>query len=260
MTVSRIRSLRAAAAFVDRVGIAVLFPADASVLPSLWQAVTGTRELTVFTTDERGKNVLTPELDRVWALQSRLAETRLACVGKHLHSRIVLLSPAVLPLLYAQTGRQGCPDDFRQLGAYSRLETELAEALFEEGPRTARHLRRLVGVRSATATKRALEALQRSLVVTQTGEVEQDRSWAAAAFDLVARRYADRLETLTDSATARLKLAALILRTAGELSAADLCAAVRISRSDASSALDALVDQGRARRRQESRFVLWTPV
>ena len=117
----------------------------------------------------------------------------------------------------------------------------------------------MVGVRDASATKRALEALQRSLVVTQTGEVEQDRGWAAAAFDLVARRYADRLGTLPDPETARLKLGALILRTAGELSAADLCAAIRISRSDASSALDALVDQGRARRRQVSRFVLWTP-
>ena len=42
-----VRSLAAAAAFVDRVGIALVFPKNDIVLPSLYGAVAGTERLVV---------------------------------------------------------------------------------------------------------------------------------------------------------------------------------------------------------------------
>lgn len=256
----RIRSLRAATAFVDRTGIALVFPSDDLVLPSLWEAVVGTTALTVFRTDEQGKRVLTDELDRVWSLKDRLGEERLACVGKHVRGRLALVSLELLPALYALTGRPGHPDDFRAPGLLSPLELELAEALLAAGPQTGPELRRLVGVFDAKGTKRALEGLQRLLVVTQAGEAEQEHGWGASIFDLVARRYRERLGRLPTAEDARTELAAAVLRSAGEVSAADVAAVLGVSRGEAAAALDRLAGERRARRREEEDFILWTSV
>lgn len=254
------RSLRAATAFVDRAGIALVFPSDDVVLPSLWEAVTGTWELTVFRSDEEGRRVFTPELERIWSWKDRIAGERLACVGKHIRGRLALVSLLVLPALYALTGRRGRPDDFREPGLLSPLELELAEALLDAGPRTAPQLRRLVGVRDARGTKRALEVLQRLLVVTQAGEAEQGQGWAAAIFDLVARRHRERLRRLPAPDRARAELATAVLRSGGELSAPDLGAIFGFSRGEAAAVLEGLAREGRARRRDEAGVALYVSV
>jgi hypothetical protein len=67
---------------VNCAGIALVFPEDEVILPALWEAVVGDSELTVFLTNQEGRRVLTPELERVWILKNKLAENGLACVGK----------------------------------------------------------------------------------------------------------------------------------------------------------------------------------
>jgi hypothetical protein len=261
-TVSRtnVRSLRGAAGFVNRAGIALVFPEDEVILPALWEAVVGDSELTVFTTNQEGRRVLTPELERVWTLKNKLAENRLACVGKHVRRRLALISLQALPALYALTGRSGLPEDFREPGLFSSLELDLAEALLELGARTAPDLRRVLGLRDAKETKRALENLQRQLVATQVGDRDQPQGWAAAVFDIASRRYRESLRRLPDRDRALADLAEMLLRHAGQLSAAEAAAALGCSRADARQALDRIVDLGRAERHLHDDIVLWVGI
>lgn len=253
-----LRSLRSAAAFVDRAGIALVFPSADLALPSLWEAATGTREVTVFSEHE-GQRALTPELEHVWQLKDGLAAESLACVGKHVRNRLAAVSLDLLPSLYALTGRAGRPDDFRESGLLSPLERDLAEALLEAGPQTGPALRRLLGLRDAAKPKRALESLQRLLVVTQAGEADQEQGWAAAVFDITARRYRDPLRRLPGRDDANAAVAGAVLRAAGELSAADLGAILGVRRREAADILSQLENEGRARRRDDSAVALWSP-
>ena len=109
-----VRSLAAAAEFVRRVGIALVFPKPDIVLPSLYAAVAGPGP--VRWTDERedGKLELTPELARVWRWKDELAAEGQVCAGKHVRGWPSLISLESLPSLYSLTGRRGRVHDFRQ--------------------------------------------------------------------------------------------------------------------------------------------------
>jgi hypothetical protein len=251
----RVRSARGAAAFIDRVGIALVFPSRDLVAPSLWEAVTGTPEVTVFRVEPSGRKVLTEELSHVWELKNELAAQGAACVGKHLRGRVAAISLELLPARYALTGRAGRPADFCE-EELAPVERELAEALLGAGPQTAPALRGLVPAVGAKETKRALEALQRRLIVTQAGEEPQEQGWDAGVFDLVARRYGHRLEKLPATTEARVQLAAAVLRFA-EVSAVDAAAVIGSTRKEAEEALTRLVELGRARRREEPGYTLW---
>jgi hypothetical protein len=252
-----VRSPRGAASFVDRVGLALVFPGVDLVLPSLWEAATGTRDVEVFRPDERGKRTLTPELEHVWSLHTALSTRSLACVGKHVHGHLAAISREALPACYALTGRSGRPSDFRDESPPA-LELELAEAVLELGPQTSPDLRRLLGAGDARAVKRALEALERRLVLTHAGEADRGQGWSAAVLDLAARRYAEQVRSLPDRSEAVAWLAATVLRNARELSAADLAAVLGLGRREAAALLEQLADEGRARCREAGGYRVWS--
>jgi hypothetical protein len=248
-----IRSLRGAAAWVDRVGIAALLPGADLVLPSLWEATSGSREVDWATVDDTGRNVFTPEMARCWAWKDELPERRLACAGKHFGRWSVLIAPRLLAPLYALTGRKGHPEDFRE-AAFTPSQLEVAEAVLAAGPSTGPELRALIG-----ADKKQVDAavvhLQRALVLTNAGVVEQRQGWGAVAVDVLARRW--ELSQLPEEDDARRVLAATVLAPAGELSAADLGGALgwRLKRSR--ETLAELVALGRAERRELEGLSLW---
>jgi hypothetical protein len=233
-----------AAAFVRRSGLALAFPCDDLVLPSLWEDVVGTPELTVSTVNERGKRVLTEEMRRVWQLKNALGSERLACVGKFVRGRVTLVSLEALPALYALADREA---------ELAPLERELVEALQEHGPQTAPELRALLGFAEAKRVGRALERLQRQIVVALAGEQAQEHGWDAGVFDLVARRYRESLRRLPGREDACAALATAVLGAAGRISAADLAAVLGIRRREAAAALDDV-----AVRLDEDGVVLWS--
>ena len=225
------------------------------MLPSLWEAVSGRLDVDWAIRDEHGAYVsFTPEMEKCWRWKDELPDKGLACVGKHLGRWSALVAPRLVPTLYALTGRRGAPDDFRE-AELSPLQREVAEAVLEAGPATGPELRTLLG-----ADKKQVDAavlvLQRAFVLTNSGLVEQKQGWGAIAVDLLARRF--RLSALPDESDARRHLAATVLASCGELSAADLGGALgwRIKRSR--ETLDELVDGGGARRREEAGIVLWS--
>jgi len=193
-------------------------------------------------------------MERCWRWKDELPERGLACVGKHLGRWSALVAPRLLPPLYALTGRRGAPEDFRDV-ELSQLQRELAEAVLEQGPATGPELRTLLG-----ADKKRVDAavivLQRALVLTNSGLVEQKQGWGAIAVELLARRFPIR--SMPDAGDARRQLASTVLASSGELSAADLGGALgwRLERSR--KTLAELVERGAARARLESGLELWS--
>ena len=162
----------------------------------------------------------------------------------------------MLPALYALTGRAGHAEDFRD-EELSPVERDVAEALLEGGPLSTAELPELAGherKRVSAATHR----LQRRLVLTAAGRQERERGWPAVVLDLLPRRYGHRLHDLPAAEDGRAALASVVLRSASELSAADLTAVIGGPRRDAAAALDRLVDEGKARSRDADGYVLWT--
>jgi hypothetical protein len=227
------------------------------VLPSLWEALTGRQDVDWSIRDDGGRFVdFTPDFARVWNWKDELPEQKLVCAGKHLGGRASLVSLGLLPVLYALTGRAGRPDDFRE-EELSPVERDVAEALLETGPASSTELPNLAG-HERKRVRSAAERLQRRLILTAAGRQEQDQGWPAIVLDILPRRYGDRLGTLPDADPARTQLAATILRSAGELSAADVAAVIGVTRKEAAGALERLTAQGKARSRDAGDYLLWT--
>src|SRR5690242_1800964 len=120
---ARIRTLEQAAAWIDRVGLALLFAKADVVLPSLWEAVKGDREEAWAVREPDGTFVRwSDEMATIWTLKDELPAARAACVGKHLGGVSTVVSPRLLPTLYALTGRAGVETDFRSELAGLELE------------------------------------------------------------------------------------------------------------------------------------------
>ena len=253
----RVRSLEAAAAWVEEAGLAVVYSSADLVLPSLWEAVGGPGADWAIR-DEQGKALdFTPEFSKLWRWKDELPERRLACSGRHLgRDAASLVSKRLLAPLYALTGRPGKPEDFR--GAdLDPLELEVAEAILENGPLSGPEVRRLVAGEKRKVDA-AIRRLHRTLVLTNAGVVEQDAGWPAIRSDLFARRWRSQLRRLPSAEKARRRLAEETLRTAGEISAADLAGVLRWRRGDATSTLEDLSHHGSASERVEDGIRLWS--
>jgi len=224
----------------------MLFPTDDLVLPSLWQAVTGKPVV---------DRDFAPDVALVWGWKDELPAKKLVCAGKHLGGRASIVSLELLPVLYALTGRNGLPDDFRD-EELSPVERDVAEAVLESGPVSSAELPGLAGherKRVASAAAR----LQRRLVLTAAGRQEHEQGWPSVVFDILPRRYGDRLGALPDPDDARALLAATILRSAREVSAADVAAVIGGTRKQATAALEQLAAEGKARQHDAGEYLLW---
>ena len=227
----------------------MIFPSDDLVLPSLWEAVAGTPEITWSSRDDEGRFLdFSPEFGRVWRWKDELPERRLVCVGKHVRGRSALVSLDVLPALVAARGEPEGP---------SALEQAIIDLLDDQGPCSTADLPGLIGYERRPVAA-AVDRLQRRLVLTTAGAQERPHGWPAVVVDLLARRYRAQLGRLPQAKDARAQLAGLVLHSVGELSAADLAAIVGSTRKQASAVLDRLTEDGVARRQEEEGFALYS--
>jgi hypothetical protein len=254
---TRIHSLEAAAAFVDRVGIAVSWGKADLVLPSLWREIAGP-DADWAIRDEDGKSTgFSPEFDRLWRWKDELPERRLACAGKHFGSAALLIAPRLLGAAYALTGRSGAADDFRG-DELESLEREIAEAVLENEPLTGPEIRRLLGTTDRKAVDRAVTRLHRRLVLTNAGAAEQSQGWRAIRQDVFARRWRKSLRHLPPVDEARRDLALAVLVGAHEVSAADVAAALGWRRKQTEAVLTELASTGQIAARDEEDLRLWS--
>jgi hypothetical protein len=218
-----VKSVRGAAKWLDGVGIAALLPGADLVLPSLWEAVSGTRAVEWGVQRDDGKFEFTPEMARCWRWKDELPAQGHALVGKHLGRWAALVAPRLISEVWTVAAER------RE--ALTDLQRAIVEAVRENGAVTVPQLRALV----PGADKKHVEQLQRALVLTNSHLVEQSQGWAAIAVDLV-----DELWEVEHVPDAESDLALAVLESSGELSAADLGGALgwRVKRSR--EVLDAL--------------------
>jgi len=235
-----IRTVAAAAAWVDEVGLALLFPKADVVLPSLWEQVNGSAEENWSIRDDDGKFVSWSEpMGFLWPAKDELPEQGLVCVGRHLARVVACVAPRLVPTLVAANGEPADDDP-------------VAAAIRELGPLTAPQLREATG-RDKKEVDRAVASLHHRLVLTTSHLVERDGPWGALAHELVERKW--RVPTkLPARDEARRRLAAVVLERTGELTAADLAGVFRWRRKEAAAILDDVGDG----RDGEAGFRIWT--
>jgi hypothetical protein len=187
------------------------------VLPSLWEAVAGSRAVEWGVQREDGRFEFTPEMARCWRWKDELPARRLALVGKHLGRWSALVAPRLVPHVHAAA--------VERRAALGDLHREIADAVRVHGPCTGPQLRALVG-----AEKKHVEQLQRAVVLTNSHLVAQPQGWDAIAVDLV-----ERLWDVHEVPDPDPMLAETVLAASGELSAADLGGALgwRVKRARA---------------------------
>lgn len=234
-----VRTLEDAAAFVDRVGIALVFPKDDIVLPSLWEAAGGEDEFAV--RDENGTFVRwTEPMAFVWPTKDELAAQRLCAAGKHVRGRASLVARDLLPALVALADREPRDD----------VERDVL-AVLADGPQSTRDLPELLPAHERKHVRGAIDRLQKRFVVTNAG-LERTDGWPAIVVDLLERRFP--LGTLPPPAEARATVARRVLDAVGELSAEDLRGVLTWRKADCAAALEACS----ATTRDEHGITLWT--
>jgi hypothetical protein len=236
-----VRTLDAAAAWIDEVGLALVFPKADVVLPSLWEQVNGSPEQNWAARDAAGTFLhWSDELAFLWRAKDDLPEEGLACVGRHVARVATCVAPRLVPVLAAAV----------EPVEASRDERTVVDAIEGEGPLTGPQLRRLTGLQKRELD-RVIVSLHRRLVVTNGYLVEQEGVWGALAHDLVSRKW-QLPARLPDRTEARLTLARLMLEQASELTAADLGGPFGWRRRVASDLLDEI-----ATSREEDGFRIW---
>jgi hypothetical protein len=235
-----VRTLSQAARWVDKVGLALLFPKADVVLPSLWEQVNGDASRNWAVRDEEGGFVeWTKEMGFLWGAKDELPARGLVCVGKHVARVATCVAPPLLPTLVA-AGEPYDPEG---------IEAELVEAITNEGALTGPALRELIGASKKDVDK-AVAVLHRRLLLTNSHLEEQDGPWGAIAHDLLARKW--RLpKRLPARDEARRELARLFLSLAGEVTAADL-SPLGWRRKEAAAVLDEVAEG-----RDEAGFRIW---
>jgi hypothetical protein len=237
-----VRTLEDAAAWVDRVGLAVVFPREDVVLPSLWEAAGGEEEFAK--RDDGGKFLeWTEPMDFVWRTKDELPARGLVCAGKHVRGRASLVSLDLLPALVAIARRE----------ELDPLEAEVVELLRRHGPLSTRELPELLAGHERKRVRAAIDRLQKALLVTNAG-LEESTGWPAIVVDVTDRRYAEKLRERPSADDARRVLAERVLTTVGELTAEDLRGALGWRKADATAALEAT----NAPSRTEESFTVWT--
>ena len=225
-----------AAAFIDDLGFALLFPIEGIALPSLVEAA---RERTT----APPRTEWNADVERVWNWKDELPRQGMAWYGRFLRGRPSILSPALLAELYPRSGE---PDDFR--GApLSADALSVAAVILGGGPAPTAILRYIAGMegkRGAARFSKALGELGRALIVTNYGTEERATGWPSAVLELTVRAFL--IPPARDRAACYRSAARRFLHTLIAARPAELTAAFGWTPAEARLALDALVMAGEA--------------
>jgi len=225
-----IRTLAAAGKWIDRVGLALLFPRADVVLPSLWEQVSGLQEV-----DWNAEPI-----NFLWWAKDALPDEGRACVGKHLGRVASCIAPRLVPVLVAANFEEPENGD------------PVVDAIRGLGPLTGPQLRGVTGL-AKKDVDRSIASLHHRLVLTNAHLVDEGSTWGSLAHDLLARKWKVP-KRLPARAAARRELASLVLERTGELTAADLAGVFAWRRKEAAAILD---DVGEGRD-DEAGFRIWT--
>jgi hypothetical protein len=233
---AKVTRIDRAAAFIEDVGFALLFPNEGVALPSLYD-VASDRPLFSPAGDWG------PDADRVWDWKDELPRRGLAWYGRFLRGRPSLLAPSLLGDLYP---RRGQPEDFEEAELSPRAH-RIARILLRSGPQSTATLREALDVEGKRATEgfqRAIAELGRALVVTHFGTADEGRSWPVPVLELTARAF----RIPPPGRRSRLRATERYLDTMIAARPPELAATFGWPLEEARALLETLVRRGRARR------------
>ena len=241
----RVRTMDDAARFIDAVGFSLLFASTQGIeLPSLFEAVKGRRDAHIEDWDQ--------DSDRVWVWKNDLPAARRAFYGKALAGgKPVFVSLKMLPYLFAVTA----PEDVDQAygrGQISHDAKRVHDALRAMGPTPTIALRASVGLDSRRY-HRALDELQRQLVILPIGAVNEHGAWLSQIFELAARWFpsqAARAKKI-DANAARRALIARYVETVITCTTPMIGRVFGWQRNQVIATVDELVARKQAARNQE---------
>ena len=207
----RVRTEAEALAFLEDVGISLLFSAKNIELPSLWGALCGEDRPIPSHHDSH-------ELGLAWQWKDSLPIGRKVLYGKFLRKKPVFISLDLAPHLYALSPNYGDPaEDFLQDYEDGRLSVEakqIYEVLLEQGALPTSRLRLeagLGGKRNASRFDRALAELQMDMRIVKVAISDANRWGYCYVYDLLPRHFPEIVEA-SRSIGGRQARQALLLR------------------------------------------------
>jgi hypothetical protein len=183
--IRRVRTMNDAARLIDAVGFCLLFASTKNIeLPSLFEAVKGRRDAHI---DEWDK-----DSDLVWGWKNDLPATRRAYYGKAMTGKPIFISLTMLPNVIALITPENILEEYRR-GQISQAGKRIYDVLSATGPTPTMALRTATGSDGARY-HRALDELQRALVIAPVGATLEQGAWPSQIFDLVARWFPRQFE------------------------------------------------------------------
>lgn len=235
----RIKTMDDAARFIDAVGFCLLFASMQGIeLPALFEAVKGRRDARIDEWDD--------DSDRVWVWKNDLPAAKRAYYGKALAGgKPVFISLKMLPYVYALAA----PEDPAQAYARGHVSLEakrVYDALRAGGPMPTMALREAAGLDRAGDSARyhrALDQLQRALVIAPVGATVERGAWSSQIFELVSRwfpRQVARAQRI-DADAARRALVKQYVQTVVAATPPMLVRVFGWSRDQVTATIDALI-------------------
>ena len=229
----RVVTLSDAARFIDRFGFCWLFaPRDRKLeLPALFEAVKGQRDVHIENWDA--------DSDKVWAWKTDLPAAKRAYYGKALAGKPCFVSLKFLPHLLAASGEA----DFERAyahGAVSYDTKRVYDVLKNFGAQPTQTLKRnagFVGKDGNARYHKALDDLQKRLLVMPMGATNEGMAWPSQIFDLVAHWFPEqtRAAERLDVREARLVLMERYVKTVVAASPDAMARLFAIPRSEVKS-------------------------
>ena len=230
----RIRTMSEAARWIDTVGFCLLFASTHKLeLPSLYEAVKGRRDAHIEEWDA--------DADLIWGWKNDLPATRRAYYGKALTGKPIFIALKILPYVLAIAA----PDDVHaeyQRGRISAEAKRVHDTLSDIGPTPTMALRAATGLDNLRY-HRALDELQRLMVVLPVGATHERGAWPSQIFDLVARwfpRQAQRAQHI-ELAEAYRKIARVYAQTVIAMTVPMLVRTLGLPRAEVETAVAHLV-------------------
>ncbi len=173
--------------YVNDRGFVMFWPIKGLVMPSLWAAVAGDRDV-ASAHDDPGHVT--------WGWKDSLLGKRQWYYAKVLRKKATIISLEIVPYFYALSENYGEPEeDYLQQyadGAMTAEAKQIYEALLRDGPLNAPALRRAVSMTDKSSQyrfNRGLEALQADFKVLPIGVAEAGAWNYAFIYECVHRQY-----------------------------------------------------------------------
>jgi hypothetical protein len=217
----RVRTEAETLAFLDDVGLCLLFSAREIELPSLWGALCGEDRPLPERHDDH-------ELGLAWHWKDTLPNSGQVLYGKYLRKKPVFVSLELAPYLYALSPNYGNPAedylvDYRD-GRLSVEAKQVYQVLWEQGALATSRLRLeagLGGKANAQRFERALAELQMDMRITKVAISDANRWGYCYVYDLLPRHYPGVVEAAKEI-SGRHAREAILLRYLATVLAATL--------------------------------------